>query len=130
MLNIEDFFATLSGPGKDFYKARPQPDCTNSYFLMVNQRSTQWLILIRVIRTCFPKGISSAPGIFLHACRKEFTYCRESPVGLRNKQLNSQLVEEPVTVTWDSGVNAQSSKLVIATLEVVTSATPPDSASW
>jgi len=39
----------------------------------------------------------------------------------------SQLVEIPVTVTLDSGVNAQSSELVIATLEVVTSTIPQDS---
>ena len=37
--------------------------------------------------------------------------------------IRSQSVEEPVT---DNGVNAQSSELVIATPEVVTSTTPPD----
>ena len=39
----------------------------------------------------------------------------------------SQLVEKQVRVTLDSGANAQSSELVIATLEVVTSAIPQDS---
>ena len=45
-----------------------------------------------------------------------------------SKVTRSWLVEKPVTVTLDCGVTAQSSELVIATLEVVTSATPPDSA--
>ena len=37
--------------------------------------------------------------------------------------IRSQLVEESVT---DNDVNAQSSELVIATPEIVTSTTPPD----
>ena len=50
----------------------------------------------------------------------------EEPTELTLGMIESQLVEEPVTATSDSGVNAQSSELVITRPEVVTSTVSPN----